>query len=125
MDRLAQAPADSAIGLSHYMHGAVCRVKPEATAFELRQSGAIDMWISRSWQDAAAAVPAMRWTDETVRLLQPFSGGRLYANYQTDDGEHAAKAVFGGNHPRLAAIKHKYDSTNFFRRNSNIRPAAG
>ena len=33
------------------------------------------------------------------------------------------KAAFGANLPRLAAIKKKYDPTNFFRVNQNVKPA--
>jgi FAD/FMN-containing dehydrogenase len=49
--------------------------------------------------------------------------GRTYANFLSTEGEAAVKAAFGANYPRLAAIKRKYDPTNFFRRNQNIRPA--
>ena len=39
LDRFAHAPDPGlTIGLDHYMHGAVCRVAPDSTAFELRKS---------------------------------------------------------------------------------------
>jgi hypothetical protein len=37
LDRLSQAPLETVLGISHYMHGQVCRVKPDSTAFPLRQ----------------------------------------------------------------------------------------
>ncbi|HSB15422.1 MAG TPA: BBE domain-containing protein [Bryobacteraceae bacterium] len=40
-----------------------------------------------------------------------------------EDGQERAKASFGKNYDRLAAIKKKYDPTNFFRVNQNTRPA--
>lgn len=40
-----------------------------------------------------------------------------------EEGQERAKASFGKNYDRLAAIKKKYDPTNFFRVNQNIRPA--
>ena len=64
----------------------------------------------------------MLWAEESRRLLQPSSGERIYANYQSYAGEGAAEAVFGSNHSRLIALKNKYDPTNFFRRNSNVEP---
>jgi hypothetical protein len=41
-----------------------------------------------------------------------------------DEGEERIKATYGGNYNRLAALKKKYDPTNLFHVNQNIRPAA-
>jgi FAD/FMN-containing dehydrogenase len=41
-----------------------------------------------------------------------------------DEGEDRLKASFGDNHPRLAALKRKFDPANLFRINHNIRPAS-
>ncbi len=37
-----------------------------------------------------------------------------------DDSRH--KATYGDNYDRLVALKDKYDPTDFFRVNQNIRP---
>jgi hypothetical protein len=111
------------MGFDHYMHGAVCRTAPEATAFELRSPGALHVWVVSGWREASEAVRAMAWVDDTWNALQPYSGGRAYANYLSTEGEAAVKSAFGANHSRLAVIKRKYDPTNFFRRNPNVRPA--
>lgn len=110
------------MGFDHYMHGAVCRIAPEATAFELRSPGALHVWVVSGWTESSAAVRAMAWVDDTWKALQPYSGGRTYANFLSTEGEAAVKAAFGANYPRLVAIKRKYDPTNFLRRNQNIRP---
>jgi hypothetical protein len=125
LDRLAAAPMETILGVTHYMHGEVCRVKPDSTAFSLRQSGGVHIRIGQDWKDPAKAQSLMLWAGEARRLLRPPSGERIYANYQTDAGKGAAEAVFGGNHSRLAVLKSKYDPANFFQRNSNVAPAAG
>ena len=38
-------------------------------------------------------------------------------------GEDCVKATYGSNYERLEAIKQKYDPTNLFRVNQNIKPA--
>jgi hypothetical protein len=122
LDRLSAAPAETVLGISHYMHGEVCRVTPDATAFPLRQVGGVHIRIGMDWNDSAAAERLMRWAGEARRLLRPPSGERIYANYQSYAGKGTAQAVFGANHSRLAVLKRLYDPNNLFRRNSNIEP---
>ena len=122
LDRFYQAPAETVIGINHYMHGQVCRVTSDSTAFPLRQSGGIHIQIIVAWRDSVEAQRLMLWAEETRQLLRPSSGERIYANYQSYAGKGASEAVFGSNLSRLIAVKNKYDPTNFFRRNSNIEP---
>jgi hypothetical protein len=41
----------------------------------------------------------------------------------SDEGDDRVRSTYGGNYARLQAIKQKYDPTNFFRLNPNIKPA--
>ena len=41
-----------------------------------------------------------------------------------DEGENRIREAYGGNYDRLVAIKTKYDPTNLFRLNQNIKPKA-
>ena len=63
------------------------------------------------------------WTKEYFDALHPYSAGGAYVNSMMEEGQERVRASFGENYDRLAAIKKKYDPTNFFRVNQNIRPA--
>ena len=44
-------------------------------------------------------------------------------NFMMEEGEDRVKVTYGSNYERLEAIKQKYDPTNLFRVNQNIKPA--
>ena len=55
--------------------------------------------------------------------MHPYNLGGAYVNFMMEEGEDRIRATYGDNYDRLAAIKKKYDPTNFFRVNQNIKPA--
>jgi berberine-like enzyme len=55
--------------------------------------------------------------------MRPFESEAAYVNYLDADEQDRTRAVYGGRYERLAALKKKYDPTNFFRLNQNIKPA--
>jgi FAD/FMN-containing dehydrogenase len=122
LDQLAAAPPAAVIGLTHYMHGEVCRVQPSATAFPHRHSGGVHLRIGIDWNDRLAAQPLMNWANSARSRLRPSSGERIYVGYQSHAGRGSAEAAFGVNFSRLMSLKRKYDPGNVFRRNSNIEP---
>jgi len=54
--------------------------------------------------------------------VHPYSAGGAYINFIMEEGEERIKATYGQNYARLVEIKNKYDPTNFFRVNQNIKP---
>jgi FAD/FMN-containing dehydrogenase len=58
--------------------------------------------------------------------MQPFSTGGVYVNYlgsEADEGAERVRVAYGAEkYRRLLALKAKYDPTNLFRLNQNIRP---
>ena len=56
--------------------------------------------------------------------MEPFTERAVYINNLGTEGEDRVREAYGANHPRLAAVKTRYDPTNFFRANQNIRPTA-
>ena len=92
-------------------------------AFELRAPGALHVAFGAEWTAPERAEACTAWLDETWNHLQPYAGGRMYANYMSAEGEPAAKAAYGRNYARLASIKKRYDPDNVFRGNLNIQPS--
>ena len=125
LDLVLQNPGPYAwVGLDHYMHGAVSRVPKNATSFELREAGALHVWISADSNDPAHARQQSDWIRKTWKTLQPYSAGRAYANYPGADDGKDSRTVYRDNYSRLAAVKARYDSDNVLRRNFNITPRA-
>ena len=122
VDRLGRASPEVVMGISHYLHGEVCRVAPSATAFPLREAGGLNVRLAYAWNDPATGERLTQWANESLRVLRPGANERIYANFQTYEASSGAAAVYSVNFARLAGIKDKYDPQNFFRRNSNIPP---
>ena len=48
---------------------------------------------------------------------------RVYVNFLMDEGDDRIRQAYGSaKYERLRALKQKYDPSNFFRLNQNIRP---
>ena len=107
---------------SHFMHGEVCRVASDSTAFELRQSGAVHLAHWLTWKEPSHAAACMTWHNSIFERLESYAGGRVYANYMSTSGGANAKSVFGSNFMRLKQVKKKYDPNNIFHLNQNILP---
>jgi len=65
------------------------------------------------------------WAREYWDAVHPFSAGGAYINFIMEEGEDRIKSTYRHNYDRLAKIKNKYDPTNFFRVNQNIKPRKG
>ncbi len=66
------------------------------------------------------------WTRAYWAALHPYSAGGAFVNMMmdsADEGQDRVRASYGANYDRLAAIKAKYDPSNLFRVNQNIKPA--
>ncbi len=56
--------------------------------------------------------------------MQPYSKGGLYLNFPGfgEEKDALVRAGYGANYDRLVELKNRYDPTNLFRMNQNIRP---
>jgi FAD/FMN-containing dehydrogenase len=54
--------------------------------------------------------------------MGPSLDAGVYVNYLSEgEGEERVRSAYGANYDRLVKLKSKYDPTNFFRINQNIR----
>ena len=103
--------------------GAIARVPMDATAYANR-GAAFDCIPIAIWEDASRDPANVAWSRAVWEAMRPFATGGVYVNTLGEEGEERIRAAYGANYARLAALKAKYDPTNFFRLNQNIRPAA-
>lgn len=55
--------------------------------------------------------------------MHSFASGGVYVNSLEDEGEDRVKAAYNASaYQTLVAVKNKYDPTNLFRLNQNIKP---
>jgi FAD/FMN-containing dehydrogenase len=66
----------------------------------------------------------IEWARAYWDALHPYSAGGAYVNFMMEEGQDRIKATYGDNYDRLVAIKNKYDPTNLFQVNQNIKPTA-
>jgi len=115
----------SLIALWH-LGGAMNRVDPSQTALGVRDASYLYS-LDTSWTDHADDERAIAWTRDAWAEMQDYSKGGTYLNFpgQGEEGETLLRASYGSdNYDRLVEIKTKYDPTNMFRLNQNIRPRA-
>jgi FAD/FMN-containing dehydrogenase len=117
-------PVSSALVDLWWMEGAVGRVQADATALGDRSSP-ITLVFNTIWDDPTTSDANIAWTRAFYEAMRPYSPGGSYLNFPGfgEEGEELVKRSFGANYQRLAAVKAKYDPTNFFRLNQNIKPA--
>jgi FAD/FMN-containing dehydrogenase len=103
--------------------GAVSRVPVEATAYGHRDAQYV-LNVHGRWADPAKDEQCIGWARELFRAAGPFATGGVYVNFLTQEEGDRVRAAYGGNYDRLVRLKNRYDPTNLFRVNQNIRPAA-
>jgi hypothetical protein len=108
------------VGLQQ-MHGEPSRVDPAATAFPHRDEH-YDLIILSQWTDPTDSDKNIQWTRAFFDAMQPFFESGVYVNNLGEEGEDRVQAAYGANYDRLLALKNKYDPTNLFRFNQNIKP---
>jgi FAD/FMN-containing dehydrogenase len=125
VDHASRITSPQSVIAGFHLGGAVSRIDEDATAYSHRDA-AYSLIINSGWIDASESEKHIQWTRTFWEALQPYSSGGAYVNFQShDEGEDRIKSTYGSaKYERLSALKQKYDPSNFFRMNQNIKPTA-
>jgi FAD/FMN-containing dehydrogenase len=118
---MTRKPSPFTVAALQQLHGVAGRVPTRETAFAHR-GDRFDCAILSQWFDPAEADRNISWTRAFHDSLQPHVDVAVYVNNLGEEPDAVVRAAFGTNYDRLVAVKTKYDPTNFFRSNQNIRP---
>jgi FAD/FMN-containing dehydrogenase len=113
-------PKDCAVGVLHYMHGALCRVPAGDTPL-IRTEDHILYSIVAPWEGMVRAQDKVDWALATAETLKAVNSQQTYVNYLSFEGGQYVRDAFGPHYARLQDIKRKYDPDNVFRNNRNIQ----
>jgi hypothetical protein len=120
--RACTSPAS--IILIQHLHGAASRVSSTATAFALRNTSYV-ISVLAAWPggELSRADRHINWVRTVWEALEPYAACGVYVNFLGNEGEGRVRASYGINYERLVALKQRYDPTNFFSLNQNIKPS--
>jgi FAD/FMN-containing dehydrogenase len=112
----------SQVHLQH-LGGAAGRVGEDAMAFGHREALCV-LNIVTKWHDPRESEKHVAWTRNLESAMRPFSTGGVYVNFLGEEGEDRVRSAYApAKYDRLVALKNKYDPTNFFCMNQNIKPS--
>jgi len=100
--------------------GAIGRVPADATAFAHRKSIA-NMFAVVEWPMTESRDSHVKYIKDYWSLFEPFTDG-WYTNEVADHSNKAIDSNYQGNYERLLGLKNRYDPTNLFRLNANVKP---
>jgi FAD/FMN-containing dehydrogenase len=101
--------------------GRIARIADDATAMGWR-GAKWSVHVLGMWADAREDTDQMAWVRNVADAMNPWSQHGAYLNYLMDEGEDRVKDSFGAHYARMVALKNKYDPTNFFCLNQNVKP---
>ncbi len=122
LDRLRASSGTMAVAQLRVLGGAMARVPSDATAFVHRTSR-IMMNLAALYEKLEEKPVHEDWVTKSAATLKQGDNG-AYVNFLGAEGPDRVRVAYPGRAwERLAAIKARYDPTNFFRLNQNIPPA--
>jgi len=101
--------------------GQTARLAPGAMAYSSRDAKYV-MNVHGRWESAAEDQRCIAWAREFFAKSKPFASAGAYINFLTEEETDRIAFAYGATYKRLVDLKKKYDPTNFFRMNQNIKP---
>ncbi len=116
-------PSPKTLLIARHLGGTISRVSEDATAYGNRNAQ-FNLSIDSTWEDPTESERNIAWTREVWTKMRQFSNGGIYLNFAgfLEEGEKLLHEAHGENYERLVALKTKYDPTNLFRLNHNLKP---
>ncbi|HTQ10107.1 MAG TPA: FAD-binding oxidoreductase [Fimbriimonadaceae bacterium] len=103
------------------MGGATSRIPLESTAFPERTMKFV-MNVHGRWETAGEDSACIAWARGLADATKPHATGNAYVNFMTAEEGGRVEEAYGASYARLVELKRKYDPTNLFRLNQNIKP---
>jgi hypothetical protein len=123
VEHLQASSAQMAVAQIRVLGGAMARVPAEATAFAHRKRR-IMVALGAVYEHREEEAVHEDWVTAFASALRQGVSG-VYVNFLGEEGEERVREAYPGKTwERLAAIKGRYDPTNLFRLNQNVKPAA-
>ena len=124
IDAVGRLPSPECEIFIGHLGGAINRIPASATAYPHRDVEFV-MNVHTRWRDPAQDQECIAWARRIFDAAAPFATGGVYVNFMPEDEtQRVQTGAYGANYARLAKLKTKYDPTNLFRMNQNIKPAA-
>jgi hypothetical protein len=101
--------------------GAIGRVPADATAFPARDSFA-NLLTAANWRFGDDPSDHMAAIRKYWGTLERFTHGFYVNDLEPDHTELQIQATYRTNLDRLVQVKNRYDPTNLFRLNANVKP---
>ena len=108
-----------------YSGGAVTRLDDDACAFAFAgRKARYLIFVESNWKDIQDNDANIAWPCNLISALQKGTEGSFYLNFSSafEEQESTMRHNYGSKYQKLMAIKKRYDPTNLFRLNQNIRP---
>lgn len=101
--------------------GKAHEVARDATAWEHREAKWAEVIVGVD-PDPARKDVITNWCKAYYQATHPYASGGTYVNFMMEEDTGRIESTFGNNFERLTRIKAKYDPTNIFHINQNIKP---